>query len=215
MIYMLVLFAWCVPWTVPGLFESSMEIVQSKPACVLKQLITDMYLSKIWVIGYGVVTVLVPLLFVCATFLHLRFVVRKQINVTAKNLDVRHQLNIEIKLSRMSAAVAFVMAICFLPVQIIYALMKFGVASFSSPIFLFSLCLAMLNSCLNPWIYCSTNRTYRKEFARLLCLHRQRPQTLDQLSATTQDGAVMKSVLSITENPDVEKYKATMNNVIL
>ena len=162
------IFVWCALWTCPGLLETPMAVVNAKNKCVFKQLIKDQSLSRSWVIVYGVVTVLVPLLFILGTFLHLRIHVKKMITATG-SLTVLQQAETEMKLSRMSAAVGLLMGVCFLPVQITYTLTKFGVFAFTSPIHLTAICLSMLNSCVNPWIYCLTSATYRKEFASLLC----------------------------------------------
>ena len=176
---MLGLLLWYLLWSIHSMMENQMTTINSKATCKIKELVTNKYLTRVWVVFYSSVTVVLPLLFVCGTFLHLRFVVRKQINATARP-NIRHQATIEMKLTRMSVAVATVLAICFLPLQTFYILRKFGFFGFASREFFSTVILSMMNSWVNPWLYCLTNRTYKKEFIRLICPCRNAPRSLLQ-----------------------------------
>ena len=180
---MLGLLLWYLLWSVHAMMENRMTTINSKATCKIKELVTNKYLTRVWVVFYSSLTVVLPLLFVCGTFLHLRFVVRKQITTTARP-NIRHQATTEMKLTRMSVAVATALAICFLPVQTFYILRKFGFQTFgfTTREFLSTVILSMMNSWVNPWLYFLTNRTYKKEFIRLLCpcKNSPRPQSLFQ-----------------------------------
>lgn len=50
--------------------------------------------------------------------------------------------------------------------------------------------LAMLNSCVNPWIYGATNRNYRKRFTRILCLWKNVEVAPEQTEVTAIEGVI-------------------------
>ena len=171
------MFVLCFSCASTALFESPMEVTESGRKCGFKKLITNLHASRTWVVTYCVLTVLVPFLFTMATYFHLRFVVRKRINRN-KNTVARKRAELEIKLSRMGVLVALFMAICFVPNQISYILVWFDVVPMLSPGHKATVVLSMLNSCINPFIYCSTNRTYREEFINFFCACRQNNVTI-------------------------------------
>ena len=175
--YMTGMFVWCLSWTSTILFESPLEVTESGRKCVFRELITNLSASRTWVVTYCVVSVLVPFLVTMATYFHLRLAVRKRINRN-RNTRVRKRAELEIRLSRMGILVALFMAICFVPNQISYILVRFDVFSLLSPGHNATVVLSMLNSCINPFIYCSSNRAYRREFIRLFCLCRQNRVTI-------------------------------------
>ena len=178
-----------------------MTTINSKATCKNKVLVTNKYLTKIWAVSYSAITVLLPLLLVCGTFLHLRFVVRKQVNASARP-NIRHRATIEMKLTRMSVAVATALAICFLPIQTVFVLRKFGLFGFTSQEFLSTVILSMMNSWVNPWLYCLTNRTYKKEFIRLLCPCKKSPRSLFQRPKKECNGTVI-TLVSYKEATDI------------
>lgn len=87
--------------------------------------------------------------------------------------NIRRHLNSHNKatkrLLRMCALAAFFLTLCWLPAETFFILYKFEILKLPFEFYLFTNILAISNSCLNPWIYCLSNREYRKEFFRLLC----------------------------------------------
>lgn len=58
--------------------------------------------------------------------------------------------------------VALSLTICWLPNQIYYVLSCYGLVVLETPIHHFTTVLVMLNSCVNPFIYCFSNREYKR-----------------------------------------------------
>ena len=179
--YMTGMFFWCLSWVSMLLFESPLEVTKSGRKCVFRELITNLSASRTWVVTYCVVSVLVPFLVTMATYFHLRLAVRKRINRN-RNTRVRKRAELEIRLSRMGILVALFMAICFVPNQISYILAKFDVVSLLSPGHNATVVLSMLNSCINPFIYCFTNRAYRREVIHLFFVFRHKQVTLSSIN---------------------------------
>ena len=73
------------------------------------------------------------------------------------------------RLLRMCALAAFFLTVSWFPAETFFILYKFDILKLPFEFYLFTSILAMSNSCINPWIYCLSNREYRKEFVRLLC----------------------------------------------
>ena len=146
------------------LIDIKLSVKSSIPSCEFYSTFDSKRTSQIFTILYCIVTVFLPLLVTTATYFHLRFFIRGQ-----QGSDNSRTRQLEIKLTRMSAVVALCLAFCFIPNQISYILTKFDVYKYNTPQSLVTVVLAMCNSCINPWVYFCTNRTYRQEFIRFLC----------------------------------------------
>ena len=99
------------------------------------------------------------------TFLHLSFALKTSPAIKNNGPFARARL----KLLRMCVIVALLFTICWFPNQLYYVLSSYGFARLESPPHYFTVVLVMFNSCINPVIYCSTNREFRKGFLMLLC----------------------------------------------
>ena len=73
-----------------------------------------------------------------------------------------------LKLLRMCVIVALLFTICWFPNQLYYVLSSYGLVRLDTTSHWFTVVLVMFNSCINPVIYCSTHRDYRKRFLSLL-----------------------------------------------
>ena len=172
--YITGIFLACMCWQVKLVLESPMEVVGCTPTCVWRMLIFAEATSTGLSVTSSVLGLFLPLLFVMSTYLHLRFVVRKQIQ-KLQSVSLRRQAELEMKLSRLGLIVWLFLSVCFVPCYTSYILSKFGLVSIAQPSYHNGLIvLAMLNSCVNPIIYCSTCRFYRKEFLRLFSLCKRR-----------------------------------------
>ena len=106
---------------------------------------------------------ILPLTLSLAIFFNLRYHARR-----SKVLSQANQGKTGRRLLRMTMATASVIAVCWLPNQIYYLIFKFGVTQLGTPLHHFTVVLCMFNSTVNPWIYCLTNKNYRRKFAKLL-----------------------------------------------
>jgi hypothetical protein len=80
---------------------------------------------------------------------------------------------------------------------------KFDVVKLPFNASLFLGVLAMFNSCLNPWIYCLSNKEYRKEFINLLCCTRSNSIGLSELIArvsSSQSQYSFTNFLALVDN---------------
>jgi len=74
-----------------------------------------------------------------------------------------------VRLLRMCAIIAVVLAICWFPNQVYYLLFKFDITQMDTAAHQVTVVMCMGNSTLNPFIYCVTNQSYRKHFMELIC----------------------------------------------
>ena len=118
---------------------------------------------KALIISYVSVTFVLPSFITWASFLHIWLSVRKSpaMNTTSGN-------QARSRLLRMCVLTALFLTLCWFPDQLNYILSLFDVTSLASPTSKYFLVLALSNSWVNPWIYCLTNKAFRKEF-RSLC----------------------------------------------
>ena len=154
--------------------------------CVFDPLIKSKVGGQIWTLVYCLVTVFVPFSLIIATYIHIRIVLQRQAQSRQRRpntFDRRHHL--EIQLCRMSAIVAVFLGVCFIPNQISFILYKFDIGYLDSPEHLATIVLSMVNSFINPWIYCFSNKNYRREFRRLLCPCSTQAQSVD-VSGTSE-----------------------------
>lgn len=73
------------------------------------------------------------------------------------------------RLLRMCALAAMFLTMSWLPAETFFVLYKFEILKMPFTVYLVANVLAMSNSILNPWIYCLSNREYRRQFVNLLC----------------------------------------------
>lgn len=89
-----------------------------------------------------------------------------------------------LRLLRMCMLTAVVLGVCWFPNQLYYMLFKYDITELDTPMHHFTVVLCMLNSCVNPLIYCISNKTYRRHFSLLLC-----PWYRDRVIAMEQTGS--------------------------
>ena len=112
-----------------------------------------------------IVTFFFPNVVTWATYLHISLALKTSPAMKNNGPFTRARL----KLLRMCVIVALLFTICWFPNQLYYVLSSYGLVRLETPSHWFTRVLAMFNSCINPVIYCSTNREYRKEFLTLFC----------------------------------------------
>ena len=74
-----------------------------------------------------------------------------------------------LRLLRMCMITTLVLGVCWFPNQLYYLLFKYDITQLDTPMHHFTVVLCMFNSCINPIIYCISNKTYRRYFSLLLC----------------------------------------------
>jgi len=94
-----------------------------------------------------------------------------------------------LRLIRMCMLTAIVLGVCWFPNQLYYMLFKYDITELDTPMHHFTVVLCMLNSCVNPLIYCISNKTYRRHFCLLVC-----PWYRDRIIALEQTGSDPHSV---------------------
>ena len=165
--------------TLPTLFQTFAETKGTQTVCVDKPLMGSILASQVFTVLYCAITAFVPFMVIIATFIHLQFYVMAHKLLPQTHAQKRRR-QLEIVLSRMSAVVALVLVICIFPSQITFILFTFNLTNWD--VVNASSTLSMFNSVFNPWIYCLTNKVYRKEFAKLI-----------RFGCTKQDKVVISS----------------------
>ena len=120
--------------------------------------------ERILILLHVIITFYIPSIVTWITFGHIWMHMRQP--------NIRRHLNnnkATKRLLRMCALAAFFLTLSWLPAETFFILYKFEILRLPFEFYLFTSILAMSNSCFNPWIYCLSNREYRKEFKRLLC----------------------------------------------
>ena len=97
-------------------------------------------------------------------------------------------------LLHMCAITAFIilLVICWIPNELFYVLSKFSITQFDTPLHRATVVLAILNSCVNPWINGATNRNYSKRFTRILCFRKNAEVAPEQTNITPKEGAIRR-----------------------
>ena len=106
-----------------------------------------------------------PFIVILVTYLHLRCWIINQ-HPPQTQAQVRRR-QVEMALLRMTIAVALALAVWFIPNHFTYILVQYNLADWDDMKVVNA--LSMFNSVINPWLYCLTNKVYRKEFAKLIC----------------------------------------------
>lgn len=166
LVYAALLFCVTLVVTMPTFFQTFSEDKGSETICVDRPLMGMMLASQVFTVIYCIITVFAPFLVIAVTYFHLKFyIIGQQSPPQTQTQKSRRQ--VEIMLSRMSAAIALVLLICIFPSQVTFILFNFNLTSWD--VVNVSSTWSMFNSVANPFIYCLTNKVYRKEFAQLFC----------------------------------------------
>lgn len=148
----------------PQSFKIHLVMKGSGMTCIYNSLGNSKTASQVYVITYCVMTVFIPFAVIIATYIHLRCGVTGQQQRPQTRGQIQRR-QVEMVLLRMTSAVALCLMICFIPNQITYILHSFDVGHLV--IIRVAAVLTMLNSVINPWLYCLTNPSYREEFKSL------------------------------------------------
>lgn len=106
----------------------------------------------------------IPLIFTCALYVALF----RKTRSSRLHLSRRKGVDKRNRICRMSAASAVALAICWFPNQVYYALYKFDLVELNTSTHHLTIALAMLNSCLNPFIFAFHSEQYRNGFKKIL-----------------------------------------------
>ena len=157
---------------------------EEQPFCIRVILIENQFVSQIYTVAHVTLTFLIPAVIAMFTFLHLNRVMRRSHHRHAKDSHPK-SLN---RVLRMCAITGLVLALCWIPNQLFYVLSKFNITQFDTPLHHATVVLAMLNSCVNPWIYAATNRNYRQRFKRVLCFRKNVGVVSEDTDITPKEG---------------------------
>ena len=86
-----------------------------------------------------------------------------------------------LRLLRMCMLTTLILGLCWFPNQLYYLLFKYDITQLGTPTHHFTVVLCMFNSCVNPIIYCISNKTYRRHFMLLLY-----PRYRDRVTRVTE-----------------------------
>ena len=134
--------------------------------------------QQAFVLSYVIGTFLIPSLITWASFLHIWYRTKASQSLLGISEQARaHQK----RLLRMCIVTAVVMTACWLPSQITHTLNHFGFLTNARTV---NITFAMLNSCLNPWIYFISNKEYRNEFFSLfsICITKRNTQVTPEIA---------------------------------
>ena len=148
------------------------------------------------VLSYVIGTFLIPSLITWASFLHIWYRTKASQSLLGISEQARaHQKS----LLRMCIVTAVVMTACWLPSQITHTLNQFGFLTNAQNV---SLTFAMINSCLNPWIYFISNKEYRNGLFSLfsICIKNKQvtPENAIQENDTQMGEVTASQLVNVT-----------------
>lgn len=115
---------------------------------------------------FALISFFLPTSVTWITYLHIMLALKAS---PSHGLRAPRFTRVKLRLLRMCVLVALLLTVCWLPNQVYYTLSAYGVTELETPFHHFTVVLAMFNSCVNPWVYCFSNREYKRQFVRLLC----------------------------------------------
>ena len=185
-VYVMVAMVWLLPFlfNAPHLFEMKLG---PHNTCVWVSLTEGQVKKATWFFEF-LGKFFMPLLITSLCFLSLR---RK-----VKDSPALFQTNkgkAGIRLLRMCAIIALVLALCWFPNQLYYLLFKFDLTKMDTPLHQFTVVLCMGNSTLNPFIYFATNSTYRRKFYQFIGIEKKTYSIDDTTSETNKANRVTNS----------------------
>ena len=118
---------------------------------------------KVFILVHVIVTFYIPSVVTWGSFAHiLSNLSRNKLNRQNNNVRTKKRL------VRMCALAAFFLTICWFPTETFFVLKKFDVLTLPDVWYWIFNLLGMFNSCINPWLYCLSNRHYRREFVSIV-----------------------------------------------
>lgn len=133
--------------------------------CVSKKAPYGKHGTRAFVFAYSFIAFYIPCFITWLTFGHITM---KFPSCPGKRQESESKKRRQRVLLRMCAVTALALTVCGFPAQTIYLLSPFGITKIGSPLHRGFNVLLLFNSCMNPLIYCFTNKDYRKEFKKLL-----------------------------------------------
>ena len=119
---------------------------------------------KILGIAQFLLKFLIPFLVTCSLYFHvLRETHKSRVMNCRIGNDMRHNI------SRMAAVATLVLALCWLPNQVYYACFAFDLVTLNTPAHYTTIVIALINPCLNPFIFAFHSVQYRVGFKNLFC----------------------------------------------
>ncbi|XP_068710371.1 blue-sensitive opsin-like [Montipora foliosa] len=181
-IYVILMFIVTCILSMNKFFESS----ASGNKCNSKKAPYGKHGTQAFVLVYCLVAFYVPCFITWFTFAHITLHFPSFPGQTQEAANKRRRQRV---LLRMCAITAAALTICGFPAQTIYLLSPFGITKIGSPIHKGFNALLLFHSCINPWIYWSTNKEYRKEFKKFLVCNKSdiSPETEFQTADTYGD----------------------------
>ena len=164
-IYVFVMFIITCILSMNKFFEISLD----DKKCISKKAPYGKYGTRAFIISYSLVAFYIPCLLTWITFGHIGVHLPSSPGESTESVNKRRRQRL---LLRMCALTAAALTVCGFPSQTIYILSPFGITKIGSPLHKGFNVLVFLNSCMNPLIYCFTNKEYRREFKKLLAPHR-------------------------------------------
>lgn len=108
---------------------------------------------------------LIPFLVTCNLYFHvLNKTHKSRVMNSRTGTDMRHNI------SRMAAVSTLVLTLCWLPNQVYYACYAFDLVTLNTPVHYATIAIALMNPCLNPFIFAFHSVQYRAGFRNLFCV---------------------------------------------
>jgi hypothetical protein len=143
--------------------------------------------ERVFILVHVMVTFYIPSVVTWASFAQIWY----SLSHTAIN-NQNHDVTAKKRLVRMCALAAFFLTLCWFPTETFFVLKKFNVVELPDIWYWIFNLLGTFNSCINPWVYCLSNKQYRKEFQSIVPFPRTREERHMSRQPTQQTNVEQK-----------------------
>ncbi|PVD38900.1 hypothetical protein C0Q70_01525 [Pomacea canaliculata] len=165
-----VIFLGHIPLLVEYDIHHYQHLDQNRTFCTNVAHLDNITLAKIFYGSFFAFGYVIPLSAVCLMYgLMLK---RLLYGVVPGGNQSQESIRAKKRVTRMVIIVVIMFALCWLPIQIIFVIQRFGNYPTSMEFFglqVASNCLAYMNSCVNPFLYAFLSENFRRSFQKFLC----------------------------------------------
>lgn len=147
--------------------------------------------SQIFTLFHISMTFYIPSIVTWMTFTDVWLSMRRSRKISAHNATNSFGVA-KRRIVRMCAITAFLLTLCWFPAETFFILLTFKTLVLPHSFYQCTVILAMFNSCVNPVIYCLSNKEYRRDFLEMF-YHCDRVEVLGTVNQCNRKSFSLRS----------------------
>ena len=171
-----------------------------------------MQISQILTLFHIAMTFYIPSIVTWMTFTDVWMSMRRSRRISVHNVTNSFGVAKQ-RIVRMCAITAFLLTLCWFPAETFFILLTFKTLILPHSFYQFTVVLAMFNSCVNPVIYCLSNKEYRRDFLELF-KHCDRVEILGTVNQCNRKSFRLRSCRKSIGGESFETSVATRRNSV-